>query len=150
LPTSALFSLFYPFFFQAPPHKSFFPDGPAATEKNCSNRGRLHRLPSIAKADKSKAGTSLRISLVSVRKDNYGLLVRWLLPQCARTHLVPYCRSKRKTSVTEDYKKRLAPTFLDLEHSKFPNDGHELEVQNMTSCQPAPLSRRMTQDVAAS
>src|SRR5439155_3187042 len=34
--------------------------------------------------------------------------------------------------ISEDYKKKGVPFVFDLEHSKCPNDGHELQVQNMT------------------
>src|SRR2546429_4994013 len=63
-------------------------------------------------------------------KANYDYLVRWV--HNARERTRPYCPYEKKDIGPEDYKKKGVPFVFDLDHSKCPNDGHELQVQNMT------------------
>ena len=75
-------------------------------------------------------------------KANYDYLVRWVHNPRQRT--APYCPFEKKDLTEADYDKHNLPYVFDLEHSKCPNDGHELQVQQMT---PMP-SLRLTEDEA--
>jgi cytochrome c1 len=75
-------------------------------------------------------------------KANYDYIVRWVHNPRQRTE--PYCAYEKKDLTAEDYSKHNLPFVFDLEHSKCPNDGHELQVQQMT---PMP-SLRLTEDEA--
>jgi cytochrome c551/c552 len=80
-------------------------------------------------------------------KDNYDYLVRWV--HNARERTRPYCPLEKKDIGPEDYAKKGLPYVFDLEHSKCPNDGHELQVQNMTVMPSLRLSPEDAQDVAS-
>ena len=56
--------------------------------------------------------------------------MRWV--HNARERTRPYCPLEKKDIGPEDYAKKGLPFLFDLEHSRCPNDGHELQVQNMT------------------
>jgi cytochrome c551/c552 len=75
-------------------------------------------------------------------KANYDYLVRWVHNPRQRT--APYCAYEKKDLTEADYQRHNLPYVFDLEHSKCPNDGHELQVQQMT---PMP-SLRLTEDEA--
>jgi hypothetical protein len=74
-------------------------------------------------------------------KDNYDYMVRWVHNPRQRTRPIAPSRS----AITEDDTSAHGlPFVFDLEHDKCPNDGHELQVQQMT---PMP-SLRLTEDEA--
>ena len=75
-------------------------------------------------------------------KANYDYIVRWV--HNPRQRSAPYCSFEKKDLTAEDYQRHGLPYVFDLEHSKCPNDGHELQVQQMT---PMP-SLRLTEDEA--
>jgi cytochrome c551/c552 len=75
-------------------------------------------------------------------KANYDYIVRWV--HNPRQRSAPYCSFEKKDLTAEDYQRKGLPYVFDLEHSKCPNDGHELQVQQMT---PMP-SLRLTEDEA--
>jgi cytochrome c2 len=75
-------------------------------------------------------------------KANYDYLVRWV--HNPRQRSAPYCTFEKKDLTAEDYQRHNLPYVFDLEHTKCPNDGHELQVQQMT---PMP-SLRLTEDEA--
>src|SRR3954454_11422415 len=75
-------------------------------------------------------------------KANYDYLVRWVHNPRQRT--APYCSYEKKDLTEADYKAHNLPYVFDLDHSKCPIDGHELQVQQMT---PMP-SLRLTEDEA--
>ncbi len=79
-------------------------------------------------------------------KDNFDYLVRWV--HNARERTRPYCPYEKKDIGPEDYKKKGLPFVFDLEHSRCPNDGHELQVQNMTVMPSLRLSVQDAEDVA--
>ena len=79
-------------------------------------------------------------------KANYDYLVRWI--HNARERTRPYCPYEKKDIGPEDYAKKGLPYVFDLEHSKCPNDGHELQVQNMTVMPSLRLSEEDAQDIA--
>jgi cytochrome c2 len=80
-------------------------------------------------------------------KANYDYLVRWI--HNARQRTRPYCPYEKKDIGPEDYAKKGLPYQFDLDHSQCPNDGHELQVQNMTVMPSLRLSIEDAQDVAS-
>jgi len=79
-------------------------------------------------------------------KANYDYLVRWI--HNARERTRPYCPYEKKDIGPEDYAKKGLPYVFDLQHSQCPNDGHELQVQNMTVMPSLRLSIEDAQDIA--
>jgi cytochrome c551/c552 len=102
---------------------------------------------SIGEGDQEQGGT-FAANLTRVgEKDNYDYLVRWV--HNARERTRPYCPYEKKDIGPEDYKKKGLPYVFDLDHSKCPNDGHELQVQNMTVMPSLRLSPQDAEDVAS-
>jgi hypothetical protein len=102
---------------------------------------------SIGEGDQVQGGT-FAANLTRVgEKDNYDYLVRWV--HNARERTRPYCPYEKKDIGPEDYKKKGLPFQFDLDHSKCPNDGHELQVQNMTVMPSLRLSPQDAEDVAS-
>ena len=79
-------------------------------------------------------------------KANYDYLVRWI--HNARERTRPYCPYEKKDIGPEDYAKKGLPYQFDLEHSRCPNDGHELQVQNMTVMPSLRLAPEDAEDIA--
>jgi len=79
-------------------------------------------------------------------KANYDYLVRWI--HNARERTRPYCPYEKKDIGPEDYAKKGLPYQWDLGHSKCPNDGHELQVQNMTVMPSLRLAPEDAEDIA--
>jgi predicted nucleic acid-binding Zn-ribbon protein len=102
---------------------------------------------SIGEGDEMQGGT-FAANLTRVgEKANYDYLVRWV--HNARERTRPYCPYEKKDIGPEDYKKKGLPYVFDLNHSKCPNDGHELQVQNMTVMPSLRLSETDAEDVAS-
>jgi hypothetical protein len=102
---------------------------------------------SIGEGDDLQGGT-FAANLTRVgEKDNYDYLVRWV--HNARERTRPYCPYEKKDIGPEDYKKKGLPFVFDLDHSRCPNDGHELQVQNMTVMPSLRLSPQDAEDVAS-
>ena len=102
---------------------------------------------SIGEGDQMQGG-SFAANLTRVgEKDNYDYLVRWV--HNARERTRPYCLYEKKDIGPEDYAKKGLPYVFDLEHTRCPNDGHELQVQNMTVMPSLRLSPQDAQDVAS-
>ena len=101
---------------------------------------------SIGEGEQMQGGT-FAANLTRVgEKANYDYLVRWV--HNARERTRPYCPYEKKDIGPEDYAKKGLPFVFDLQHSKCPNDGHELQVQNMTVMPSLRLSTEDAQDVA--
>jgi len=101
---------------------------------------------SIGEGDDLQGGT-FAANLTRVgEKDNYDYLVRWI--HNARERTRPYCPYEKKDIGPEDYAKKGLPYVFDLKHSRCPNDGHELQVQNMTVMPSLRLSVEDAQDIA--
>jgi cytochrome c551/c552 len=93
-------------------------------------------------------GGSFSANLTRVgEKDNYDYLVRWV--HNARERTRPYCMYEKKDIGPEDYGKKGLPYVFDLGHTRCPNDGHELQVQNMTVMPSLRLSPQDAEDVAS-
>ncbi len=102
---------------------------------------------SIGEGEELQGGT-FAANLTRVgEKDNYDYLVRWVHKARERTR--PYCPYEKKDIGPEDYKKKGLPYVFDLGHSRCPNDGHELQVQNMTVMPSLRLSPQDAEDVAS-
>jgi cytochrome c2 len=101
---------------------------------------------SIGEGDQMMGGT-FAANLTRVgEKANYDYLVRWI--HNARERTRPYCPYEKKDIGPQDYAKKGLPYQFDLEHSKCPNDGHELQVQNMTVMPSLRLSPEDAEDIA--
>src|SRR6266478_6060006 len=102
---------------------------------------------SIGEGDQLQGGT-FAANLTRVgEKDNYDYLVRWV--HNARERTRPYCPYEKKDIGPDDYKKKGLPYVFDLDLSKCPNDGHELQVQNMTVMPSLRLSPQDAEDIAS-
>ena len=80
-------------------------------------------------------------------KVNYDYLVRWVHNPRERTR--PYCPHEKRDLEPEDYARRGLPFVFDLENSRCPNDGHELQVQQMTVMPSFRLTWRDSRDIAS-
>ena len=102
---------------------------------------------SIGEGDQMQGGT-FAANLTRVgEKANYDYLVRWV--HNARERTRPYCPFEKKDIGPEDYARKGLPYQFDLQHSKCPNDGHELQVQNMTVMPSLRLSEEDAEDIAS-
>ncbi len=101
---------------------------------------------SIGEGDQLQGGT-FAANLTRVgEKANYDYLVRWIHDARQRTR--PYCPYEKKDIGPEDYAKKGLPYQFDLSHSQCPNDGHELQVQNMTVMPSLRLTPEDAEDIA--
>jgi len=80
-------------------------------------------------------------------KDNYDYLVRWILNPRTRTR--PYSPFEKRDLGPEDYAKHDLPFVFDLDHSKSPDDGHELVVQQPTVMPSLRLTLDDARDIAS-
>jgi cytochrome c2 len=102
---------------------------------------------SIGEGNHMRGGT-FAANLTRVgEKANYDYLVRWV--HNARQRTRPYCLYEKKDIGPDDYAKKGLPFVFDLEHSKCPNDAHELQVQNMTVMPSLRLSDQDARDIAS-
>src|SRR5450631_1417121 len=79
-------------------------------------------------------------------KANYDYLVRWV--HNPRQRSAPYCPFEKRDLTEADYTKHGLPYEFDLAHDKCPNDGHELQVQQMTPMPSLRLSEDEARDIA--
>jgi cytochrome c551/c552 len=102
---------------------------------------------SIGEGSQTTGGTfAANLSRVG-EKANYDYLVRWV--HNARERTRPYCPLEKKDIGPDDYAKKGLSYQFDLQHSQCPNDGHELQVQNMTVMPSLRLSDDDARDVAS-
>jgi len=102
---------------------------------------------SIGEGSEIRGGTFAANLTRIGEKANYDYLVRWVHNPRERTR--PYCIYEKKDIGPEDYAKKGKPYLFDLDHSRCPNDGHELQVQNMTVMPSLRLSPEDARDVAS-
>jgi cytochrome c551/c552 len=102
---------------------------------------------SVGEGDQMQGGTFAANLTREGEKANYDYLVRWV--HNARQRTRPYCPSEKKDIGPEDYAKKGLPYVFDLEHTKCPNDGHELQVQNMTVMPSLRLTQQDASDIAS-
>jgi cytochrome c551/c552 len=80
-------------------------------------------------------------------KANFDYIVRWI--HNPRERWAPYCPKEKRDLTAEDYAKYNQPFVFDTElHSRCPNDGSELQVQNMTVMPNFRLSETDARDIA--
>ncbi len=80
-------------------------------------------------------------------KSNFDYIVRWIYNP--RERWAPYCPKEKRDLTPDDYAKHNRPFLFDNElHSTCPNDGAELQVQNMTVMPNLRLSEQDARDVA--
>jgi cytochrome c551/c552 len=102
---------------------------------------------SMGEGDKAMGGTfAANLSRVG-EKDNYEYLVRWIHNPRERTR--PYCPYEKRDLGPEDYAKHGLPFVFDLDHSRCPNDGHQLEVQQPTVMPNLRLTIEEARDIAS-
>jgi cytochrome c2 len=103
---------------------------------------------SIGEEDQRLGGTfAANLSKVG-EKANYDYIVRWIYNP--RERWAPYCPKEHRDLTPEDYSKHGLPYLFDTElHSTCPNDGAELQVQNMTVMPNLRLSEQDARDVAS-
>jgi cytochrome c2 len=102
---------------------------------------------SVGEGSNSVGGTfAANLSRVG-EKDNYDYLVRWVHNPRQRTR--PYCSYEKRDLGPEDYAKHNLPFVFDEQHSRCPNDNHELVVQQPTVMPSLRLSPDDARDVAS-
>ncbi|HSB18328.1 MAG TPA: hypothetical protein VLE22_28005 [Bryobacteraceae bacterium] len=79
-------------------------------------------------------------------KANYDYIVRWVHNPRDRTR--PYCPYEKRDLGPEDYARHGLPFSFGLDRSTCPNDGHELQVQNMTVMPSLRLTTEEARDIA--
>lgn len=80
-------------------------------------------------------------------KSNFEYIVRWI--HNPRERWAPYCPKEKRDLTAEDYSKNGKPFVFDTElNSRCPNDGAELQVQNMTVMPNFRLTDSDTRDIA--
>ncbi len=95
----------------------------------------------------NRTGGDFAANLTRVgEKANYDYIVRWIHDPRQRTR--PYCPREQRDLTPEDYARHGKPYTFDPDHSKCPNDGAELQVQNMTVMPSLRLSVQDAQDIA--
>ena len=117
------------------------PGDPAKGQEAFETRGCM-ACHSMGEGSQKQGGTFAANLSREGEKANYDYLVRWVHNPRQRT--APYCPYEKRDLTEEDYQKHNLPYVFDVDHSKCPNDGHELQVQQMT---PMP-SLRLTEDEA--
>ena len=102
---------------------------------------------SIGEAD-SPIGGTFAANLQRVgEKSNFEYIVRWI--HNPRERWAPYCPKEKRDLTEEDYKKNGKAFVFDTElNSRCPNDGAELQVQNMTVMPNFRLTESDTRDIA--
>jgi cytochrome c551/c552 len=98
--------------------------------------------------DDSRIGGTFAANLQKVgEKANFDYIVRWI--HNPRERYAPYCPKEKRDLTEDDYKKHNLPYVFDTElHSRCPNDGAELQVQNMTVMPNFRLSETDARDIA--
>ncbi|HEX8774932.1 MAG TPA: c-type cytochrome [Pyrinomonadaceae bacterium] len=79
-------------------------------------------------------------------KASYDYIVRWIYNP--RERWAPYCPKEKRDLTREDYERNGKPYIFDGDHSKCPNDGAEIQVQNMTVMPNFRLTEKDAEDIA--
>lgn len=102
---------------------------------------------SIGDAESPTGGTFAANLQRVGEKSNFEYIVRWI--HNPRDRWAPYCPKEKRDLTPEDYSKNGKPYVFDTElNSRCPNDGAELQVQNMTVMPNFRLSDSDTRDLA--
>jgi cytochrome c551/c552 len=101
---------------------------------------------SIGEGDQQTGGT-FAANLTRVGdKANFEYIAHWIYNP--RERYAPYCPKEKRDLTREDYEKKGLPYVFDAEHSKCPNDGAELQIQNMTVMPNFRLTEQEARDIA--
>ena len=123
------------------------PQGDPAKGKEAFETRGCMACHSMGEGNDKQGGTfAANLSRVG-EKDNYDYLVRWIHNPRERT--APYCPFEKKDLTAEDYKRKGLPYVFDFEHTRCPNDGHELIVQQMTPMPSLRLTVEEARDIAS-
>jgi cytochrome c551/c552 len=102
---------------------------------------------SIGEGDNAIGGTFAANLQKVGEKANFDYIVRWI--HNPRERWAPYCPKEKRDLTSEDYSRNNKPFVFDTElNSRCPNDGTELQVQNMTVMPNFRLSDADARDVA--
>ncbi|PYT25565.1 MAG: hypothetical protein DMG57_24660 [Acidobacteria bacterium] len=122
------------------------PGDPVKGKESFETRGCM-ACHSMGEGNDKEGGTfAANLSRVG-EKDNYDYLVRWIHNPRERT--LPYCPFEKRDLTEADYKKKGVPFVFDMDHSKCPNDGHELQVEQMTPMPSLRLTVEEARDIAS-
>jgi len=123
------------------------PQGDPAKGKEAFETRGCMACHSMGEGNDKQGGTfAANLSRVG-EKDNYDYLVRWIHNPRERT--APYCPFEKKDLTAADYQKKGLPYVFDFDHTRCPNDGHELIVQQMTPMPSLRLSIDEARDIAS-
>ncbi|HYK90464.1 MAG TPA: hypothetical protein VE398_16940 [Acidobacteriota bacterium] len=85
---------------------------------------------SVGEGNEAVGGTfAANLSRIG-EKANYDYLARWI--HNPRERLRPYCAQEKRDIAPEEYERKGIPYQADLDHAQCPNDGRELQVEQMT------------------
>jgi cytochrome c551/c552 len=103
---------------------------------------------SIGEGVENQVGGTFAANLTRLgEKADFNYIVRWIYNP--RERWAPYCPKEKRDLTREDYEKNGKPYKFDTDgHSKCPNDGAELQVQNMTVMPNFRLSEQDSRDIA--
>ena len=102
---------------------------------------------SVGEGDSVMGGTFAANLQRVGEKSNFDYIVRWV--HNPRERWAPYCPKEKRDLTAEDYTKHNKPYVFDTElNSTCPNDGTELQVQNMTVMPNFRLSDADARDIA--
>ena len=122
------------------------PRGNAARGKELFETRGCMACHSMGEGENQVGGTfAANLSRVG-EKANYDYLVRWIHNPRERTQ--PYCPFEKRDLTPADYARHGLPFEFDLDHATCPNDGHQLQVQQMTVMPSLRLTWQDTRDIA--
>ncbi|HLL16507.1 MAG TPA: c-type cytochrome [Pyrinomonadaceae bacterium] len=103
---------------------------------------------SIGEGVENQVGGTFAANLQRLgEKADFNYIVRWIYNP--RERWAPFCPKEKRDLTRADYEKNGKPYRFDTEgHSKCPNDGAELQVQNMTVMPNFRLSEQDSRDIA--
>jgi cytochrome c2 len=103
---------------------------------------------SIGEGVENQVGGTFAANLTRLGdKADFNYIVRWIYNP--RERWAPYCPKEKRDLTRADYEKNGKPYRFDTHgHSKCPNDGAELQVQNMTVMPNFRLSEQDSRDIA--
>lgn len=128
------------------PEATQSPGDPAKGQESFETRGCM-ACHSMGEGNQKQGGTfAANLSRVG-EKANYDYIVRWV--HNPRDKTLPYCPFEKRDLTEDDYKKKNLPFVFDLDHTRCPNDGHELIVEQMTPMPSLRLTTDEARDVAS-
>ncbi len=99
------------------------------------------------KSQGTEVGGDFAANLTRIgEKASFDYIVRWIYNP--RERWAPYCPKEKRDLSREDYEKKGLPFVFDTDHSTCPNDGAELQIQNMTVMPNFRLSESDSRDIA--